>query len=151
MNTQIKQYANNILASYEELKITWNDDNTEVTIHKANSNGFDVIVSMDELDVYILTDCGYHDHWRLTEFKNNNEALESIFGLVRDMLSENMQIKVMLSNKSPYRWILQFKEESQWMDESTTGLLFWNYFGRRREEVYKNQHLLPRKMKEEKS
>ncbi|MFK8013467.1 MAG: hypothetical protein AB8B80_15620 [Marinicellaceae bacterium] len=151
MNTEIKQYANNILASYEELKITWNDDNTEVTIHEANSNGFDVSVSMDEVDLYILTDCGFHDHWRLTEFKNNNEALESIFGLVRDMLSENMQIKVMLTNKSPYRWILQFREENEWIDESTTGLLFWNYFGRRREEVYKNQHLMPREMNEEKS
>ena len=150
MNTEIKQYAVNILASYKELNVTWNDDDTELTIHKANTNGFDVIVTMDEVDLYILTDCGFHDHWRLAEFKNNNEALESIFALVRDMLSENMQIKVMLSNKSPYRWILQFKDESEWVDESTTGLLFWNYLGRRSMEFYKNQHLMPREMYDEK-
>ena len=66
------------------------------------------------------------------------------------MLSENMQIKVMLSNISSYRWILQFKEEGEWEDESTTGLLFWNYLGRRSMKFYKNQHLMPREMYDEK-
>ena len=62
MNTEIKQYAVNILASYKELNVTWNDDDTELTIYKANTDGFDVIVGMDEMDLYILTDCGFHDH-----------------------------------------------------------------------------------------
>ena len=147
MKTEIKQYANDILASYEELNVTWNDDDTEVTIHKANKDGFDVIVCIDEIAIYILTDCDFHDNWNLNEFNNHDEAFETIFGIVRDMLSENMQIKVLQSNDSPYRWVLQFKEENEWIDESTTGLLFWNYFGRRSEKIYKNQHLVPREMK----
>lgn len=136
MNKEFKQYAANILSSQKELNVTWNLKNTEVTIHKANSNGFDVTVSIDEKNLYIFTDNGYHDNWLLSEFKNNNEALDNIFGIVRDMLSENMQIEVLLSNKSPYRWKLQYREENEWIDESTTGLLFWNYFGRRSKNIY---------------
>jgi hypothetical protein len=74
MNTEIKQYANDILASYEELNVTWNDDNTEVTIHKASIDGFDVIVCIDERAIYILTVCGFHDNWNLNEFNNHNET-----------------------------------------------------------------------------
>ena len=69
MNTEIKQYAMNILASYKELKVTWNDVDTELTIHKTNTDGFDVIVGMDEMDIYVFTDCGFDDHWRLKELK----------------------------------------------------------------------------------
>lgn len=149
MTTKLRQYIEGLLVNHKNIFTEWNENSTEITIKKAEQNGFDVTVGMDNDMIYLYTDCGYHDHWHLDQFQGTETALETVFGLVRDLLSENMRIKVMLSNNKPYRWLLQAKEkeEDRWLVESSTGLLLWNYFGRRSEQIFSNSQLSPRDLR----
>ena len=56
-----------------------------------------------------------------------------MFGLVRDMLSASMRLRERRAGDRAYRWHLEFFDGSTWRHDGTTGLLLWNFFGKRTE------------------
>ena len=59
-----------------------------------------------------------------------------------------MRLREFRAGGRPYRWILEARSPSGWEVHSTMGLLFWNYFARRSESVYQNDHLTARDLVE---
>lgn len=64
--------------------------------------------------------------------------VEDALGLVRDLLSPDMRVRELRAGRSAYRWFIEAFDGRTWKVEHMTGLLFWNYFGRRSEHIYQN-------------
>ena len=94
--------------------------------------------------VYVSTDCGYHDHVYLEDDEDLASYLNSLLGRVRDMLSSNMRILEVCNGGKARRWELQALRNGAWVTESSTGLLAWNFFGKRTHRAYSNDTLPPR-------
>lgn len=70
------------------------------------------------------------------------ELVDEALGLARDLLSPAMRIRELCAGGKPYRWVMEYSDGAGWRGEQETGLLVWNYLGRRSERVYQN-HALP--------
>ncbi len=134
--------AKEILSAHPQIQHNWSIDDDEdhciLDIPKVNEDGFDITVEVD-CDEIVIRAHGYHQH---VDEKDDNQKIESAFGLVRDLLSTSMRIKEYWVGGSPCRWEAQSSRNGEWVTEATTGLLFRNYFGKRLEKYYQN-NILP--------
>lgn len=124
-----------------ELTHDWNSD-FKITFKKENENGFDISIEEDGDSILLETDNGYHDHIEINNFGSEKEAFTQVFGLVRDLLSNNMRIRVIMKNGKPTKWILEYFDNNKWQEESTMGLLTLNIFGKKTEQAFSN-NILP--------
>lgn len=82
------------------------------------------------------------------EFYDTEELVDEALGMARDLLSPDMRIRELRAGNKPYRWFMEHSDGTRWHAVHVTGLLFWNYLGRRSEHIYQN-HTLPGRMKDE--
>jgi hypothetical protein len=71
------------------------------------------------------------------------EIAEDCLGFVRSLLCSDSSLQVFYSNGRPYRWVLTYPLEGRRVSDRT-GLLVFNYFGRRNVRTFQNQQLPPR-------
>ena len=84
-----------------------------ITIPTETENGFDVTLSVDN-DKFTVYFNGWHEH-----FEDEETALNCFaFGL-----SNYCRLKEFSKNGKPYKWILEYKEDGEWLADSTTGLI----------------------------
>jgi len=122
------------------------EESTRLTIKKETQNGFDISIEDSDGVIHIETDNGYHTYIEIQDYKSYKEALTYIFGLVRDMLSTTVRIRVILKNNKPVKWILEYFDGSKWQQEDIMGLLFFNIFGKTTQQIYTNDILPPREV-----
>ena len=96
----------------------------------------EVVLQPDSRGIIAVTSVGFHEHVEGPV----TESVQDALGFARDLLSPDMRVREQLSDERGYRWNLERRQEGEWALESTTGLMFWNYFGRRSERFYQNQH-----------
>ena len=138
------EYINEIISNERQLVYEWCNDSSEITFKKNSHEGFDLIIKCDIDSIYIYTDIGYHNEYPLT--KNLQTVLTEVTGLARDLLSKNMRIREYLSNNKPYRWDVESLVDNKWYSVDSTGLIFWNYLGKRSEKIYFNNILSEREI-----
>lgn len=133
---ELRTQADLILVNNPALGHSW-QTNGELVFPPKGPDGFEVRLKPDSHGVIVLTDVGFHEHFE----GSPEQAVESALGLVRDLLSPDMRVREQRANGSGYRWILERRDGQDWKSESRTGLLLWNYLGRRGERIYQNRHL----------
>jgi hypothetical protein len=101
-----------------------------------SAEGFDVEIHASEDTLTVYADVA---HLEIDEPTDAVERVREGLKLVQDLLSSRMRLKVWFAGNSAYRWGVEKIEQDQWKPVFLTGLLFWNYFGRRRQEIRQNQ------------
>lgn len=101
-----------------------------LTVPAFHENGFDVILLESDRDWMVSYD-GWHEH-----FDNKEDAL-GCFGFA---FSEKCRLKVFLCGDSPYKWTVETIENGNWTEMSTTGLIPFTFW-RRKKVVYKQNSL----------
>jgi len=136
---EFRKAINEIWVSEPSLVHYKADLGSSVTVKfpKADSHGFDVVVSVEGNCLSIQTDLG----WHTDEFDITMEELNAMLGLVRDMLSSAMRIREFRAGGLPHRWNLEFFDGKEWILEETVGLWLWNFLGKRSERVFQNSVL----------
>jgi hypothetical protein len=122
-----------------------NKNFTEVTFYKKDKNGFDITIKEDNEELILFTETAYHDHFEYNMFENKKEAFDYVFGLTRDLLSDNMRIREIQKNNMPTKVYLEYKKNHIWEEESSIGILSWtmfNPFSKKKEIIYIN-NILP--------
>ena len=77
-------------------------------------NGFTVWLT-ENGNSYTVGYDGWHE-----EFNSKEEALNCFsFGL-----SSECRLKIHKFGNSPYKWVVQYREAGEWLNDSTTGLIF---------------------------
>jgi hypothetical protein len=134
------QIANEAISKFPQLNHSWkrNSDNVgcSLTFPKQNEKGFDVMVEVSSSGIIVSTH-GAHQHFDSPEDSNDVKTKKALT-LVRDLLSSDMRIREFCAGNSAYRWNIEVVQDNQWRLECSTGLLFWNYFGKRSERIFQN-------------
>ncbi|MFH1441854.1 MAG: hypothetical protein ABIH18_07450 [Candidatus Omnitrophota bacterium] len=143
MKEKFHNYISDCIKNEKSIDYEWKKDNTEIIFKKKAEDGFDIIVRLENDIIYLESDKDCHKHFHIKGFKDIEKAMEITMEFVRNMLSKNMRIKELLSNGKPYKYLLQKFYKNRWKTESSGGLLFWNYFGKRSERIYSNDILPP--------
>ena len=134
--------AKDILAHHPEVKHAWSIDDDEdhciLDIPKQSDDGFDITVEVFPNEIVVSAD---GPHIRFDDIKIIEDTVRDVLGLVRDMLSPAMRVVEQVSNEKPYKWHLESFHDGKWIREDTTGILFYNYFGKKTKNIYYNKVL----------
>lgn len=117
-------------------------DNWVLTIPKQDAAGFEVTVIADESEITVYTEYGAHRHY--TSDGNHPEVVKEAMGLVRDLLTEHMRVRVYEIRGMSYRFDLEWFRQGRWQREYTTSLFVLPWFGKKTEKIYTNRRLPPR-------
>ena len=105
--------------------LRYTEANGTIVVHAPTPNGFDVSISENLVVAYD----GWHEH-----FDTPEKALECFaFGL-----SDQCRLKVSYRGKFDHKWTLESLEDGQWVEDSTTGLLFFPFWRGERIEYRQN-------------
>jgi len=133
------------LSSRPEIKHTWSIDGDEdqciLQILVAGAPGFDIDAHVFPEEIMLSAE-GWHEHYPATG--SVEDLVDEMTGRIRDMLSPVMRIREELSFGVAFRWHLENLIEGLWVSESTCGLFFYPWFGRKSEKTYSNNLLPPR-------
>ncbi len=117
------------LKKYPELK--YNVSGSTITIDAPSPDGFSVSLIKGTSEWIVHFD-GWHEH-----FDSKDAALNCFaFGL-----SDECRLEITLRGKFPYGWTLQSKTDNGWESDSTTGLIFFPFWRRKRVEYRRNNVL----------
>jgi hypothetical protein len=136
--------AREALATRPEVKhslsIDAGGDHCILDIPPCSDAGFNITIQVFPSEIVVSMQ-GAHEHFRLED--GPEDLVRSVLGLVRDLLSPAMRVREQCAGGWPFRWHVEMlQNDGTWHTETTTGLFFWNYFGRRSERIYQN-HVLP--------
>ena len=132
-----QRYGTAILAKNPEIAHQWStaSDGLRLSMPSSGPNGFDIEC---EIAAEAITLCWGNWHTRFEPTAGNDALVESLFGLIRDMLSPDMRLREFRAGSAPYRGHLQSFDGTCWSTEQEMSLIFWNYFGRRSVQTYSN-------------
>jgi hypothetical protein len=126
------------------LKHEWlsNENSLVLRVPAISADGFDIELEANTDGLQLR--CGGM-HTPLVDGPDPATAVRDALGLLRDLLSPAMQLRDMRAGGGAYRWFLEAASGAGWRVEYETGVLAWNFFGRRTQRVYCNRHLPARK------
>jgi hypothetical protein len=130
---------------YPEIPHEWSMDSTDfqLTIKKINEKGFDLNLELFGDDVVLHCE-SMHQHITNLEKKPTPEFANEVFGVIYDYLTTDVRMKEFQSNGSPFKWVIESLSEDKWERGQSTGILFYNYFGKKTIEIFQNDYLPPR-------
>ena len=133
-------FAKEALSQNPEVKHSWSineqKDQCTLEIPEQNEKGFSIKVGVYGHEITVWA--GGIDFVQISSTENFDETITDILGLVRDLLSPTMRIRELRAGDSPYRWHMECFRDGRWVREESSGLLFWNFFGKRSEKIYQN-------------
>lgn len=137
--------AQKILANYPKLGYTLDVDEAgrscTLTIPKRDSDGFDISVEATAREITVRAE-GWHTH--VDFFEDAENVVLYSMGLVRDLLSPHMRLRLLCSGGRPYRYRAEVLADGRWKRHSATGSALWNYAGKRSERILQNRVLYGR-------
>ena len=139
LREEFRRRAEEALAGHPDLRPEWTADLSRLWFPRVDDLGFDVEVCVGDREIVVQA-LGAHEHFELGN-GTPSEVCASVLGLVRDLLSPDVRIREIRSRGRPFRWFVESRNGPEWQVEAETGLLFFNYFGRRTERVCQNRQL----------
>ena len=141
------EMAQRIIARYPALAHQWTSEPSgkrTLRFPAISSTGFEVVIQAETYGLY-----PYAGEWHGAPWDSNTPKMtfadicEDCLGFVRSLLCADSSLQVCYSNERPYRWILSYPVEGRRVSDRS-GLLVFNYFGRRSTRIFQNEQLPPR-------
>ena len=105
------------LSKYPDVRME--SDASSVTVLPVSAEGFSVALTENLGNGYTVSFEGWHE-----EFEDAEEAM-NVFALG---LSDECRLREYRRGRFPYKWTVEFWEDGQWMERSTTGLIFFPFW-----------------------
>ena len=100
-----------------------------VAVEPGSGDGFPVSVFADDRG-YVVSFHGWHEH-----FTDAESAVDCfLFGL-----TDRARLKVSSRCGVDYKWTLEYRRDGQWVEDSTTGRLFFPFWCRRTTRYLRNR------------
>ena len=118
------------LAKYPELK--YEIKGNSITVFPASDNGFKVALYAGDQSSYEPYDV-YFDGWH-EPFSDKDEALNCfVFGLTSEC-----RVKELSRGKQIYEWTVEYLIDGEWQADSTTALIFFQFWRKRKVRYLQN-------------
>jgi hypothetical protein len=141
------EMAQRVIANYPALAHQWTCEPSGKRTLKfpaASATGFDVTIEAETYGLYPYAGDWHGAPWDCsTPRMSFAQIAEDCLGFVRSLLCSDSSLQVFYANERPYRWVLNYPFEGRRVS-ARTGLLVFNYFGRRSVRAFQNQQLRPR-------
>jgi hypothetical protein len=111
----------------------------ELVIPKLSEDGFEVTVVADQQEVTVYSEYLAHQHF--TSDGDHQKASQQAMGLVRELLSPVMRVRLVKVGDKPIRGHFEALRDGEWRRESTTSLFSIRLFRKRTEKYYVNERL----------
>jgi hypothetical protein len=105
------------LKKYPEVR--FESDTSSITVFPSSPDGFGVTLLVNAVDSYTLSFEGWHEDFEVEEEARN------VFALA---LSNECRLKEYRRGNFAYKWTLEFLEDGNWEEQSTTGLLLFPFW-----------------------
>jgi hypothetical protein len=106
--------------------VTLEEDHKFICVKPRNDQGFNVSLQDEGMHFTVTYGEGWHDH-----FNSAQDALNCFyFGL-----SNNCRLKTVLAGDFPYKWTVEYNEGNEWLEDSSTNLIFFPFW-RTRHHIY---------------
>jgi hypothetical protein len=113
--------------------IRYESDASSITVFPHSPDGFAVTLVVNHGNVYTISFEGWHE-----DFESEEEA----FNVFAFGLSDECRLKEYRRGNFAYKWTVEYLEEGQWKEESTTGLILFPFWKRMAVRYLQNK-LLP--------
>jgi hypothetical protein len=142
--------AQRVISSHPTLAHEWTSEPSGKRTLKFPASipsGFDVVIQAETYGLYPYAGDWHGAPWDANTPKMSlAEICEDCLGFVRSLLCADSLLKVCYSNERPYRWVLSYLFGGRQVHDRT-GLIVFNYFGRRSTRTFQNEYLPPREGK----
>ena len=112
-----------------ETKLSWKDADKILQIEAPSAAGCSVWIVKDDDEWTVGLGEGWHDHFE-TEAQAVECCLQGCTGKIREVTKYRGNV--------PYHWSAQVQIDGQWQTVSTTGMLFFPFWRRKRVEYRTN-------------
>ena len=138
--TELREQGEAVLADAPGLLHEWAEsaDLLALRFPATDPGGFNIGLAARDADIE-LTAGRFHSHF--DDSPDPTILVRSAFAVVRDLLSPSMRLRELRAGGMPDRGFMESWQDDSWQVEEETGLLIWNFFGRRTEKVYQNRQL----------
>ena len=146
---ELEQQVAAIVTKHPRLQYMWAQNQpsvgTQLKFPKVAAEGFDIVLDISNADIVVRI--GELDEaFRIDVHGGPALAVRYALGLVRDLLSPAMRLRILSAGGRPYRWVLESSDDGVWKAENLTGRIFYRYFGRRSEAIFQNSQLPAREV-----
>jgi len=118
------------LTKYPQLRIVEGEGSIEIL--PVDDEGFAIAVYEHGEEFTVAYGGGWHE-----EFSDPIEALNCVaFGL-----SEECRLQTTFRGNSPYRWVVEYLEDGDWIEDSVTALFFFPFW-RPKKVTYRQNKVL---------
>jgi len=111
----------------------YESDSSSITVFPNNTDGFTVSFTKN-FDTYTVFFNGWHE-----DFQSADEAV-GVFGFG---LSDQCRLRESRRGSYTYKWTVESLEEEEWQEQSTTALLIFPFWRRRKVYYLQNSLLSP--------
>lgn len=111
------------------------DDQVVLVFPASGASGYDVEVYASEESITVYADVA---HLAIDDPSDARGRVQEALALVQDLRSPRTRLRIHFAGGQPYRWTVEEFEDGEWKGSFLTGLLFWNYFGRRSQVIRQN-------------
>jgi hypothetical protein len=111
-------------------QVTYSSTDDSITVEPKNEKGFSVSLGVGSRDIIVSSDF-WHEHF---EKEEADKALDCF----AFMLSDSCRLRIEYRGKKAKRWTIESFENGNWMSDSTTGLLNFNFWSPTRTEYFQN-------------
>ena len=150
LSTHFESKARVILAKYPEIRHEWRAPERPAILHlkfpRVTDSGFDIDVQVFPVQIFVYAG-GAETQLSITRERPAEVIVQEALGLVRDLLSPAMRLRVWFASGQPYKWATEYEASGRWRRDSQVSLLFYNYFGKRTVWVHQNT-VLPARTQE---
>ena len=134
--------ATSVLAENPAIPVEWLSNPVSLRVFPSSETGFEVRLVCETYGLYPYAGEWHGAPWDVTVWEP--ESLSRVVNeFLRSVLSPDSALEVHYSNGKPFKWILLHCYEGQKVSEET-GLLFFNWFGRRSLRRFQNEWMAPR-------
>jgi hypothetical protein len=153
----LRAHTGSLLGDYSDLSYEWHETEHRVTLRfpRRTQTGFNVSIAAEAAGVEVAADTedgGMHVRFDPTDYESGDGLVAHALGLVRDLLSTAMRLRVRAAGGTAYHWSLEATDASDggndhWRTEDTMGLLVWPFWRKRTERIFQNDMLVPRRLR----
>lgn len=108
-------------------------------IPKLSQDGFEITVEANESEVTVFSEFFAHQHF--TSDGNHEEVADYAMGLVRDLLSPAMRVRVIEKGGKVSRAYFESSRDGKWRNDSSTAVFRFPFFRKKSVRYYMNERL----------
>ena len=133
--------ANDVLSREPSVVYRW-DRPGRLVFPKQCEGGFEVAAEAETYGLYAFAE-GWHSGAWDTPGLTPDMLVVEFLGFLRTLLSSDAHLDIHYAGRTHAKWVMHYRVEQGW-ETDTTGMLFFNYFGKRRVVSLQNTVLPPR-------